>query len=171
MTMNGFTIDDVRDTLTRDVTRFLGRIETTARDLCDRRDLAHESVHDAVPLFQTIGDHGHAIFGTTSLVAADSLSSSASAVERLAMLGRDDLARAARHLERARRIAAVLADGATEMLAMLSLELDERCGDATKIADGWRGRVEEMLAANATHASELVTVPSEVTAPPPPAKA
>jgi chemosensory pili system protein ChpA (sensor histidine kinase/response regulator) len=161
----GFTIDDVRDTLTSDVTRFLGRIESAARDLCERRDLGFDTVPDAIPLFQAIGDHGHAIHGTTCLVSAESLSASATAVERLALLGRDDLARAARHLERARKIAEILAAGASEMLAMLSLELDDRGAEARKIAAGWRARADETLAAAATRASAAEIAPAEPARP------
>jgi chemotaxis protein histidine kinase CheA/ActR/RegA family two-component response regulator len=162
--ITGFSIDDVRGTLTTDITRFLGRIETTARELSE---LAVDNVAEAIPMFQTIGDNGHAIFGTTSLVSAESLSSSAMMMERMALLGRDDLARAARHLERARKIAEVLSAGAGEMLAMLSLELDDRPIEATKIAAGWRSRAEETLAAAATAASAVVLPPADE--PPPPA--
>jgi chemosensory pili system protein ChpA (sensor histidine kinase/response regulator) len=151
----GFSIDDVRDTLTADVTRFLSRIETAARELCERPDLGVDTVPRAVPMFQDIGDHGHAIHGTTSLVDASSLSSSAELLERLALLGRDDLARAARHLERAREIAKTIAAGAGDMLAMLSLELDSRQHEADKVAASWRMRAEETLAAHATQASAV----------------
>ncbi len=158
----GFTMDDVRDTLTTDVTRFLGRIEATARELSERRDLGVDEVPRAIPLFQQIGDQGHAIHGTTCLVDAASLATSAELVERLALLGRDDLARAARYLERAREIAKALTGAAGDMLAMLSLELDDRSEEADKIAASWRMRAEDTLAALATRASGLVLPTDDV---------
>ena len=65
----GFTIDDVRETLTRDVTRSLGRIERAAREILDDRDLAVDGEPGSLPRFVTIGDNSHAIYGTSRLVA------------------------------------------------------------------------------------------------------
>ena len=141
----GFTIDDVRDTLTADVTRLLGRIETTARDILERKHLGSEAVPLTLPLFQAIGDHGHAIYGTARLVSAHSLAHSAARIETLAQRGQDELGKALHHLGAAREIAMTLVGGATDMLAMLSLELDARPDEALSIADSWRLRVEELV--------------------------
>jgi len=69
----GFTIDDVRETLTRDVTRSLGRIERAAREILEDRELAIDGEPASMPRLLAIGDHSHAIFGTSRLVAAQSL--------------------------------------------------------------------------------------------------
>ena len=50
----GFTIDDVRDTLTRDVTRALGRIERAARDIIDDRALAIDGEPVSLPQLAAI---------------------------------------------------------------------------------------------------------------------
>jgi len=141
----GFTIDDVRETLTRDVTRFLGRIEGAAREILDDRDLAIDGEPRSVPLLQAIGDHSHAIYGTSRLVAARSLADSSARMETLAQHGRDQLARALRHLAIVREIAGAMVGGSTDMLAMLSLELDGQASEALAIADSWRLRVEDVL--------------------------
>ncbi|HMG55946.1 MAG TPA: Hpt domain-containing protein, partial [Kofleriaceae bacterium] len=141
----GFTIDDVRETLTRDVTRSLGRIEQAARAILDDRELAVDGEPAGLPRFQVIGDQNHAIYGTARLVAAHSLADSSARMEALAHHGRDQLSRALRHLAVVRDIAAAMVGGSTDMLAMLSLELDGQSHEAQTIADSWRLRVEDVL--------------------------
>jgi chemosensory pili system protein ChpA (sensor histidine kinase/response regulator) len=147
---SGFTIDDVRETLTRDVTRALGRIELAAREILDDRELAVDGEPANLPRFLTIGEQSHAIFGTSRLVSAQSLAESASRMETLAHHGREQLRRALRHLAVAREVAAALVGGSTDMLEMLSLELDGRPLEAQSIADSWRLRVEDVLHGGST---------------------
>jgi len=90
----GFTIDDVRETLTQDVTRLLGRIERAARDILDDRALAPDGEPAGLAAFLAIGDHSHAIHGTSCLVSAQSLADSSARMEALAHHGRDQLTRA-----------------------------------------------------------------------------
>src|SRR5262245_35273911 len=142
---SGFTIDDVRETLTRDVTRSLGRIERAAREILDERALAIDGEPPSLLHFVTIAEQSHAIYGTSRLVSAQSLADSAARMEALAHRGRDQLSRALRHLGAVRDIAAAMAGGSTDMLAMLSLELDAQPGEAQTIAESWRLRVEDVL--------------------------
>src|SRR5947207_15741054 len=100
---SGFTIDDVRETLTRDVTRSLGRIERAAREILDDRALAIASHGSAgarstpegsaqsidgeptsLPRLVAIGEQSHAIYGTSRLVSAQSLADSSARMETLA---------------------------------------------------------------------------------------
>jgi chemosensory pili system protein ChpA (sensor histidine kinase/response regulator) len=141
----GFTIDDVRETLTRDVTRSLGRIERDAREILEDRELPSEADQASLPRFVAIGDESHAIYGTARLVSAQSLADSSEQMEALAHLGRDQLSRALRHLAVVRDVAATMVGGSTDMLAMLSLELDGQSREAQSIADGWRQRAEEVV--------------------------
>jgi chemosensory pili system protein ChpA (sensor histidine kinase/response regulator) len=141
----GFTIDDVRETLTRDVTRSLGRIERAARDILDDREVAVDGEPASLPRLLTIGEQSHAIYGTSCLVAAQSLADSSARMEALAHHGREQLSRAMRHLAAVRDIAAAMVGGSTDMLAMLSLELDGKPGEAQAVADSWRLRVEDVL--------------------------
>ena len=145
----GFTIDDVRETLTRDVTRSLGRIERTAREILDDRELACDGEPASLPRFVTISDHSHAIYGTSRLVSAQSLADSSARMEALANRGRDHLTRALGHLALVRDIAAAMVGGSTDMLAMLSLELDGQSREAQVIADSWRLRVDDVLQGSA----------------------
>src|SRR5262249_28276919 len=141
----GFTIDDVRETLTRDVTRALGRIEHAAREVLDDRVLASDGEPVSLAQLAAIGDQSHAILGTSRLGPARSLADSSARMEALAHHGREQLGRALRHLSVVRDIAAAMVGGSTDMLAMLSLELDGRSPEAQAIADSWRLRVEDVL--------------------------
>lgn len=145
----GFSIDDVRETLTRDVTRSLGRIESAARDVLDDPALVADGEPAGFARLASVADHSHAICGTSRLVAARSLADSASRMEELAHRGRDQLSRALSHLSAVREIAAAMVGGSTDMLAMLSLELDGKPGEALEIAESWRLRVDDVLQKNA----------------------
>src|SRR5262245_42398815 len=127
--MEGFSIDDVRDTIGTDITRFLDRIEMTASELAEPRPPFLAAVS-----FEAAGDAGHAIYGTSSLVGAESLASSAKLVERLAEHGQHELSLALKHLDRAKDIAIALRQGAGEMRTMLGLELDHQRDDSGWIA-------------------------------------
>ncbi|HSS01071.1 MAG TPA: Hpt domain-containing protein, partial [Kofleriaceae bacterium] len=141
----GFTIDDVRETLTRDVTRPLGRIERAAREILDDRELALNGEPTSLPRLVAIGEQSHAIYGTSRLVSAQSLADSSARMETLAQHGREQLARAMRHLAVVREIAEAMVGGSTDMLEMLSLELDGKPREAQTIADNWRLRVDDVL--------------------------
>src|ERR1044071_8860985 len=141
----GFTIDDVRDTMTRDVTRSLGRIERAARDVLNDPMLVVDGKPVGLARLQIVGDQSHAICGTSRLVAVPSLAGSAARMEALAHHGRDQLSRALRHLALVRDIAAAMVEGSTDMLAMLSLELDGKPREALAIAESWRMRVADVL--------------------------
>ena len=142
--MASFSIDDVRETLTADITRFLTRIEETAVSLAGMPAASDTAEAGA---FRFIEEAGHAMYGTSSLVSAESLASSAKLLEGLAEQGQRELAAAAVHAERARRIAQVVKEGAVEMRTMLDLELEHRGDDAQWIALDWQERANAMLGA------------------------
>ena len=132
--MSSFSIDDVRDSFKADVGLFLTRIEGGAQ-----ATLASPALQPAVvgselgPAFATLADLGHAIFGTSALVGAESLHESARAIEELARAGSDAVAEMEAGAARARAIASACADGAQAMRQMLADELDRR-GDAALVA-------------------------------------
>ena len=80
------------------------------------------------PPFETVGELGHALAGTTSLVGAESLADSARLLEETARAGQEALRQMERHAARARALAGVCRDGAVQMRQMLALELDKRTG-------------------------------------------
>jgi chemosensory pili system protein ChpA (sensor histidine kinase/response regulator) len=137
--MPTFSIDDVRETFTADVSSFIGRIEDGARLLLEAPPLStwtggddqtSEPRPDGRPLFEIISELGHAIVGTTSLVGADSLTDSARTLEVLALDGHQAFVDLDRCLTRARRVAVQCSEGARRMRSMLELELGKRASEA-----------------------------------------
>jgi len=123
--MSAFSIDDVRETFTTDVSNFLGQIEDGAQQLLSEPALALPPVGlpDGRPIFEAIADFGHALGGTTSLVGADSLTESAHALEELARGGQQALAELVRCAARAQQAARLCLTGAQHMRTMLEKEL------------------------------------------------
>lgn len=134
--MPTFSIDDVRETFTNDVTSFLGKIEDGARLLLESPALSGRpedpsELHvDGRPLFEAISEFGHAVVGTTSLVGADSLTDSARVLEDLALRGHEAFVELDRCLSKARRAANLCSEGAKRMRYMLDLELGKRSSEA-----------------------------------------
>jgi len=140
--MASFTIDDVRDTLRSDVLRLIGHIDQSTSEV-----LASPELPDRSELFVGIGDDGHALFGTTSLVGADSIAMTAKLVEELAERGRALAADAAQRAEGARMVADMLRRAASEMRTMLHLELEHHADDAQWIAMSWQDQARDLVGA------------------------
>jgi chemosensory pili system protein ChpA (sensor histidine kinase/response regulator) len=141
--VQGFSIDDVRDTISTDMTRFIDRIERAAATLEDPHVLRDAG---EAPAFQVIGDSGHAMYGTSALVGAESLANTASMIQHLAEDGKHELALAIKHYTRARELALAASSGAGEMRTMLGLELDHQRDDALWIAREWQKQADDLLA-------------------------
>src|SRR5687767_14578485 len=123
--MSSFSIDEVRTSFTADVSTFLERIERRARALLEAQALHPAALDEERRCTSTtVGDVGHAIFGTTSHGGAGSLRESARALEELARAGDDALDRFERAATAARGIAEACIDGAARMRQMLANELE-----------------------------------------------
>lgn len=142
--MSGFSIDDVRPTLAKDFALLLDRIEENARDITVEVPPSFREGDTWAP-FAVMGEAGHAIYGTSALVGAESLSSSARLLEELAEQGARALALATKHMARARTIAEGVAAGAMEMRAMLELELAHRGDEAEWHALTWQEQARSLL--------------------------
>lgn len=140
--MTSFSIDDVRDTIRVDVQRLLGCIIDDAAELLGAAQSAGNGSGVELRL-REMGEAGHALFGTTALVAAESLSSSAALIEKLAERAEHELAEAEKHRRRALHIIAQCAEGAQEMRAMLELELEHKSEEAQLIALAWQGKLND----------------------------
>lgn len=136
--MEGFSIDDVRDTIGTDMIRLITRIEqaTSGAELGQTLEAS---------AFHAIGDAAHSIYGTSALVGAQSIAETAGSIQKLAELGRQELATAMTHLARARELALIAKEGAGEMRTMLALELDHQRQDASLVAREWQRRADQML--------------------------
>lgn len=154
--MTSFTIDDVRESFTADVTGFLDRIEQACNMLSE---LQLAAAHlEGRPLVDVLHHDGHALRGTTGLVGATSLASCAAALEHLAESGQAAMGEIEERLGRVRQLSGVCLEGARAMRHMLALELDKRSAEAKLLADEW-------LAA-AARVSPAASPPGSAAAPP-----
>ena len=140
--MPHFSIDDVKETLTADVNRFLVHIENCSMSLLDAPQLVPEPIGDAEgrPYFELIGDDSHNLDGTTGLVGAQSIAGTARLLEDLAGQGQAACVQIAELAARARMIASICAEGAEAMREMLQLELVHDSERALARADLFRTR-------------------------------
>lgn len=164
--MSGFSIDDVRETFTTDITNFLGRIEEAARALLASPSLDQTSLKDinGAPLFEKVGDFAHAVSGTSSLVQANSLAESARMLEHLAGKGLEEVRAIEAHAKEARRIAQHCAEGATEMRAMLDLELKHDSDEAEWLLLAFRDKLADVVGAPVAEKVEGPAYDAEVRA-------
>ena len=95
--MASFSIDDVRESFTADVSLFLTGIQRAAQGALGAPALKPELMAgDGRPAFQTLADLAHAIYGTSALVGAGSLRDSARVLEELASAGAEACVRSRR---------------------------------------------------------------------------
>jgi len=134
-----FSIDDVRETFTRDIDGRLTSIEAAARTLVAALP-AKASEPPGGAAFSRLEDDFHTIYGTTMLVGAESLASCAEQLERLARAGEQALRELEFHRLRARKIAELCLETAHQMRPMLELELAHRREEAQKKSDAFRHR-------------------------------
>jgi chemosensory pili system protein ChpA (sensor histidine kinase/response regulator) len=130
--MGTFSIDDVRETFTSDVTSLLAKIEEGAQFLLGSTGLVEPGgcLADGRPGFDVLADVGHAIAGTTSLVGVDSLTDSARALEELARSGQQAVFQLQQGVARCRDTARLCLEGVGRMRSMLELELAHRSSEA-----------------------------------------
>ena len=160
--MTGFTIDDVRETMGPDITSRLAHIELTARAVLLSPPLARSIENGSPPpRFRAIADASHAIFGTSSLVHADSLSSTAQVLERLAEQAERELEHVERHAALARRFARLFEAAAAEMRTMLTLELEAQGDEAQWLAVSWKEQAEELELLASSPAEVVPTFPPQ----------
>jgi chemosensory pili system protein ChpA (sensor histidine kinase/response regulator) len=144
--MTSFTIDDVRDTMPAEVTKFLGEIEGSGRDLLAQVPLSsQDGWHPIRALLRTVAARGHAISGTSLLVSANALASCSRSIEKLAARTDIELREAQARAERARRAIELIPAGVAHMHAILKLELEHRQEEAQWAAAEWQGSVELLL--------------------------
>lgn len=172
--MASFSIDDIRDTFTADIITFLERVDETAKTLRSAAILqpAPTSEEDGRPLFDVLEDVAHAIAGTTSLVGAESMASTAKKIEELAAQGQESMKQLELHAARARSIAELCMDGVAKMYSMLTLELEKRREEAIRLAEQWRSQAATLngvdgKAAHAAPEPKVMAFSTEPPAPPP----
>ncbi len=122
------------------MTQLLGHIQDAAKSLLAAQALSLSVPKDVSgrPIFEAIANHSHAVAGSSSLVHADSLASTARLLETLSESGHRTLERLNHHMVKARALAALCIDGAGQMREYLKLELEGRRAEALAKAEGWQ---------------------------------
>jgi chemosensory pili system protein ChpA (sensor histidine kinase/response regulator) len=135
--MADFTLEDVRESFTADMTELIGRIQEDSRSLLGAQVLGvsvPRSERGRTPL-EDVEAHAHAIYGSSSLISITSLSTTAQALERLAQRGQRALVELERRVAEVRQIAGRCEDAAQQLGAMLTGELEGRPEDAREAAE------------------------------------
>src|SRR4051794_2739255 len=109
--MTGFTLDDVRDSFVADMTRCLGQIDASTREVEEAVVGADQLVQATQHHAELIGITLHAITGTTSLLSIESMLGASRALESLGPAAGESLRMLALHVGHLRAIAASWVEG------------------------------------------------------------
>jgi chemotaxis protein histidine kinase CheA len=134
--MASFSIDDVRDSFTADITALLGQIGQSAQGLLALREALPAMPRNANgrPLFEAMAAAGHTVAGTAGLVGADSLARSGKLIEQVTRQGQIALRRAQAQLVYAGQLAELCNAAAQAMGSMLEAELQHDPQTAQRLA-------------------------------------
>jgi chemotaxis protein histidine kinase CheA len=128
--MADFGLDDVRESFTSDVTKFLVSVESGARNVLATAGLVPVSrLHWQDPVeSMTLGLHG--IAGSSSLIGMETMSQPARKLEQLALSANESIAQINLHVQRLRRIAVTCIEGAGDLRQVFQHQLEAKPADA-----------------------------------------
>jgi chemosensory pili system protein ChpA (sensor histidine kinase/response regulator) len=128
--MTAFGLDDVRESYTSDVTRFLAEVERGARRIVSATAsaLPAESNWQGPMDAMVVGLHG--IVGSSSLIGLDSMTATARQLEGIAGSAAESARMLRWHATRLQRIAAACIDGVRDLRTILNHELAGRGDEA-----------------------------------------
>ncbi len=184
-----FTLDDVRDSFTNDMTRFLAEVEKGSRAIASASALAPGDRTWQPPInAMVVGLHG--IAGSSSLVGVDTMATTARRLEDIAAMATESVDAVRMHLERLKKIASTCLEGSSDLRVMLEHELAGRkveAGIRRGVLDKKLDQAEKDIAATLDTPPvaiepersaptmpaipKLVLPPPSPVTPPPPAKA
>lgn len=143
--MAAFGLDDVRESFTSDVTRFLGEVESNA-NLVAAAALAFAAERTCQPPVHAMVVGLHGIVGSSSLIALDSMTGTARRLEAIAASAGASIEMLSWHASRLQRIAAVCLEGAEELRQILEHELAGRTHEAQKSSAALEARLDRAAA-------------------------
>jgi chemosensory pili system protein ChpA (sensor histidine kinase/response regulator) len=169
--MTGYTLNDVRDSFVVDMTGCLGQIEGSTREIEQAIAGVDELVDAARREAELVGVTLHAIAGTSSLVAVESMHGAARRLEDLGPEAGESLRMLALHAGRLRSIAASWAEGGQALRAMMELELADRASEALAAQRAFLARIQagpdgSVLAPAAVPAATPSPAPRRIEIPP-----
>jgi chemosensory pili system protein ChpA (sensor histidine kinase/response regulator) len=158
--MTAFGLDDVRESYTGDVTRFLAEVESSANSVVSNAALAFPAERSWQPPVDSMVVGLHGIVGSSSLIGLDTMASSARRLEAIAGCAAESLRMLTWHATRLERIATLCLDGAADLRVILEHELAGRTADARQRCAALSARLDSTV-------SSLDGPPSERVAPDP----
>jgi chemosensory pili system protein ChpA (sensor histidine kinase/response regulator) len=128
--MTAFGLDDVRESYTSDVTRFLAEVERGARRVASAMTVAlpADSNWEEPIDSMVVGLHG--IVGSSSLIGLDSMTTTARQLEGIAGSAAESARMLRWHATRLQRIAAACIDGVRDLRTIVNHELAGRGDEA-----------------------------------------
>jgi chemosensory pili system protein ChpA (sensor histidine kinase/response regulator) len=144
MTLERFSIDDVRDSFAADMAAKIRRVYEAGQALLASPNLGVPVAIDpaeGIPGFEAVNHACHAIFGTSALVSARSLAESARLIEILSGVGKDATDEIERRARIGRSLGEACIEGAHALARMLDLELAHRGAEAWDVAMEFRERM------------------------------
>jgi chemotaxis protein histidine kinase CheA len=124
-----FSLDDVRDSYTNDMTRFLTEVEKGSKAIASASALAPGDRMWQPPInAMVVGLHG--IAGSSSLVGVETMAITARRLEDVAAMANESVLALRVHLERLKRIASTCLEGTSDLRVMLEHELAGRKTEA-----------------------------------------
>lgn len=140
--MAGFSIDDVRDSFTKDMGYFIEDIEVASRAVAlDGLPAFAEGVGDTRRRLEKIGDAGHSIAGTSGLIDVMSMSNTARLLEELVAQSHKVLAEVEAQVGRLRRLGGLCQEGSKALRSMLECELAGDRAEASALAERFENLV------------------------------
>src|SRR5262245_24563453 len=128
--MDKFSIDDVRDSFTADISAQIAKLAAAGRALAESAELAWKPDDVGKPQFEAMSRAAHTIYGTCSLVDTKSLYESARLLHIAAALGVERMREIERQIQLSRALGALCIEGSRLLDTMLALELGHRTDEA-----------------------------------------
>jgi chemosensory pili system protein ChpA (sensor histidine kinase/response regulator) len=146
--MAGFTLDEVRETYAADMSNFVTAIDEAAKGLLSAQalSLGVPRASNGNSLFELVSNHGHAIYGSSSLIDLTSMMSVSRALEDMAARGHELLVRLEAGVAQARSLASLCHESAGALQSMLNLELNGNSAEAKAVAESILPRIGEAVA-------------------------
>jgi chemosensory pili system protein ChpA (sensor histidine kinase/response regulator) len=125
-----FVLDDVRESFTSDVTRFLGEIEKGSRAIGAAAALAVPVERTWQPPLNGMVVGLHGIAGSSSLIGVTNLADTARRIEDIATFAGESMRMLWLHANRLKLIAGLCRDGSSDLRVILEHELAGRTSEA-----------------------------------------
>jgi chemosensory pili system protein ChpA (sensor histidine kinase/response regulator) len=145
--MTAFGLEDVRESYTNDVTRFLSEVENNAKLIVSAATLTIPTERNWQQPVDSMVVGLHGIVGSSSLIGVETMTATARQLETIAQSAAESIRMLKWHATRLKRIASVCLDGAIELRMILNHELDGRAEQAHDRSAALTARLDSVVTA------------------------